>query len=677
MATMNNLAPSSSAPYPVYVGFWTNWSQGSMFGATLTLTQSNANLLIAFVAFLVTVSTANLWGIICFAAHHLYSTNNPRDTIHHQRQAILRNNAGPFGSFNMLVQLAWAWRKSKKRSLRRLVPLLVCIVVLMSGFTTASIFAARIATGTEALISSPSCGVIGNDNRDRSAIDNMQLLVPYMTRGVSLAANYAQQCYSSNGPPSPLDCGTYVKKRMPFTVTTNATCPFDPSICTRTDGSLLLDTGYMDSHEDFGINAPSQERWQFRKTVHCSPLVTNGFTTRHNKTPERLYRRYTYGSNLQMDTNWTYEYPDEYDVQKQFNIEGINHEYTLSARRYAAEFRNPWNGQGATPIYASDEPASPLACAQQQQICNSNHPGGRICTPMSGVSDMNRLSVELFDATGNQRLVWSATAGWSIEGGPIQTAVQVLKLDALESRRAMAGSYQGPLPDNQWQRDVKYWFEVSLSAWQKGFVDSAVGVSNPDVLSWVSAPNNTEEHKLCNSQKIRSTTHASFSVFGLFFIVSACILLTTVNVTLESMTKCIQQRCRLNPYARLEWTSNHTLQLQRLAHEELGMGEWTDCDKTIPIMLRPDVGLVPLDLGEEHHPRLVRGRLQGKEAAAIGGAMASSMESMLATEETSGSLQRTGSVPMLPQITVIPGLLDDSASEVEIERGEDSVPRRG
>ncbi|KAK7950996.1 uncharacterized protein PG986_006724 [Apiospora aurea] len=57
-----------------------------------------------------------------------------------------------------------------------------------------------------------------------------------------------------------------------------------------------------------------------------------------------------------------------------------------------------------------------------------------------------------------------------------------------------------PLPDDQWQRDVQYWFQVSLAAWQKGFVDSAAGVSNPDVASWVQAPNNTEEYKMCESQ---------------------------------------------------------------------------------------------------------------------------------------------------------------------------------
>lgn len=104
-------------------------------------------------------------------------------------------------------------------------------------------------------------------------------------------------------------------------------------------------------------------------------------------------------------------------------------------------------------------------------------------------------------------------------------------------------------------------------------------------------------------QKIRSSTHASFSVFGLFIVVGACILPMAVNLTLDSMAKCIQRRFQLDSYSRLEWTSNHTLQLQRLAHEELGVGEWTDCDKMIPAMLGGShVDLAPLDLGEKDHP---------------------------------------------------------------------------
>ncbi|KAK8088380.1 hypothetical protein PG997_003341 [Apiospora hydei] len=710
---MDKLVHSPSSPYPVYVGFWTNWSQGSVLGSSLTLTQANANLVIAFVAFLVTVSTANLWGIICFTAHHLYSTNEPRDALHHQRQAILRNNGGPFSGLSTLLRLSWAWRKNKRRSLRRLMPLLALTAALMGGFTTASIFAAKIATSSEVLILSSSCGVIGNDNRGRSAVDILQILNPYMSRGVSLAANYAQQCYAINGPPSPLDCGTYVKKNMLFTTTANASCPFDPSICTRTNSSLLLDTGLMDSHDDFGINAPSNERWQFRKTVHCSPLVTNGFTSQYNETSGAPWKLYHYGKNLAEGLNWTYQYPDKYgSTRKGVNISRSNFDYTLSttaawyqngsldrdvsyvdpipqlrrsdadlslyflssndvlflgnitddwyrAGRYVGNYPGPSTGKALPRLYVQEKPASVLACVQQQQVCNPNHPsGGRVCTPMSGVADMNRLGYELFDEAGAQRLLWSKRAGFSAQGGPIQTAVQALKLDALQSRRSMVTAYQGPLPDDQWQRDVQYWFQVSLAAWQKGFVDSAAGVSNPDVAPWVQAPNNTEEYKMCESQKIRSSAHASFSVFGLFFIVAACILITTVNMTLESLAACIQKRCRLDPYSRLEWNTNHTLQLQRLAHEGLGLGEWTDCDKAIPVMRAGSqhAELASLDIGEKDHPRLLvrtaAAGCQEQRESTDKRAMASVSERMLGTGD-SGDIWGIESVPERPHVTVL------------------------
>jgi hypothetical protein len=43
----------STVEYPVYLGVWTNWSRGPVFGSTLTLDRTNASLLIAFVAFFV------------------------------------------------------------------------------------------------------------------------------------------------------------------------------------------------------------------------------------------------------------------------------------------------------------------------------------------------------------------------------------------------------------------------------------------------------------------------------------------------------------------------------------------------------------------------------------------------------------------------------------------------
>lgn len=48
---------------------------------------------------------------------------------------------------------------------------------------------------------------------------------------------------------------------------------------------------------------------------------------------------------------------------------------------------------------------------------------------------------------------------------------------------------------------------------------------------------------------------------------------------------------------------NETLQLQRLAHEELGLGTWTRCDKDVPVTARFE-RLGVLDVTERTHPRL-------------------------------------------------------------------------
>lgn len=62
-------------------------------------------------------------------------------------------------------------------------------------------------------------------------------------------------------------------------------------------------------------------------------------------------------------------------------------------------------------------------------------------------------------------------------------------------------------------------------------------------------------------------------------------------------------------YQRLEWCVNGTQQLQRLAHEELRYGKWTDCDSQVPIeSTGADLGV--LGLSDMKYPRL-KGQIGG------------------------------------------------------------------
>lgn len=69
------------------------------------------------------------------------------------------------------------------------------------------------------------------------------------------------------------------------------------------------------------------------------------------------------------------------------------------------------------------------------------------------------------------------------------------------------------------------------------------------------------------------------------------------------MASWIQRRRNYDTYARLEWTSNEALQLQRMAHEELGLGTWRRCVDAVPVTNRGD-RLGVLDISDRDHPTL-------------------------------------------------------------------------
>lgn len=117
----------------------------------------------------------------------------------------------------------------------------------------------------------------------------------------------------------------------------------------------------------------------------------------------------------------------------------------------------------------------------------------------------------------------------------------------------------------------------------------------------------------CPSQKIRSSDYASLSVFGLCFTLIVGLLITIASYLLEPVSGFFHKnRKGYNHYAHLEWTSNATLQLQRLAHEGIGRGAWSKCDGSIPVT-EADELLGCLDITNLEHPILVGPPQSSKE----------------------------------------------------------------
>ncbi|EXA31818.1 hypothetical protein FOVG_16960 [Fusarium oxysporum f. sp. pisi HDV247] len=108
--------------FEIYTGSWTDWSRGSVLGATITLSSRDTSLLLAFIAAFVTVIAVRLWVIICFTVHQILSTNGKHDGLYYQRQVILRNTKSAPAAAWLFLQQAWYWRGIAISAVTRTIP---------------------------------------------------------------------------------------------------------------------------------------------------------------------------------------------------------------------------------------------------------------------------------------------------------------------------------------------------------------------------------------------------------------------------------------------------------------------------------------------------------------------------------------------------------------------------
>ncbi|KAL1641683.1 hypothetical protein SLS58_005961 [Diplodia intermedia] len=644
--------------YKIYLGTWTDWSRGPVFGATLTLTRENGTLLIAFIALFVTIVSTSFWRLSCFAFHHFYSSESARDGLHHQRQAILRNSANSTSGIASLFQLLLAWREIAKRPYRRILPLLLLSSLILTGFAACSGFSSKVssALGSEVLVSGDMCGLFGPLS-DTNISEGMTKLSTYMAERYVTAANYALQCYSNK--TSSESCQKYTNKRIPFSVQTNASCPFNNDICLTLDQNILLDTGFLSTHEHFGINGPPDEQLLFRKVDHCAPLNLTG-RQGHRTDPDSgiSYRTYYLGPRILQQTPFTYQYPEMDYLMLHQNETSSAADYTLSilnAYLVNGSYDNPYsyfhpipelavpdadlmlfalseNGleflepsqdlwfaasrpsgykivqsamSGTSELYLQDDIVSFLGCTSRQQWCNSTVSEGEQCQPLQG-----RMSSRdsTFPAQHDKQRRIHNWLSLLIENlmPPMSNLVGTLGVSALTARFRVGSALQGPIPDDQWQLEVQHWFSTCMAALQDAFVAGAAGAPYEELRPFFAPPANPQARNICRNQKVHSAGYMNFSIFGIAVIFGAGGLIIAASYAVEPAVAWLQQRFlrrHLDSYARLEWCTNETMQLQRLANEEIGLGCWDRVDGAVPVARRDDA-LAVLDLSDPKHPRL-------------------------------------------------------------------------
>jgi hypothetical protein len=325
--------------FHVYLGLWTNWSQGRILGSTLTLTKSNGALVIAFAAFFITIIATRFWRMACVVAHQVYcrSVPEPRDVLYHHRQAILRNAPTAISGLRSFILVLHAHRKSTRQLFIRTFPILLFSLFSIAGFTVLTYFLPQITTSMsdQVLLVGDHCGQIFEGSAESEDYKKyLSTLNIYIRTQMSDAENYAQQCYSESSQT--LQCSAFVTTRIPSTVNTTADCPFRPGVC-RLDGSnIRLDTGLIDLNRYTGINIPVNEGMSVRRSLHCAPLQTDGYTSSY-QVENRNFTRYHYGSYRNADPGQPYpnataqfinvvgQYPQATDYE-QYEIPAKNYE---------------------------------------------------------------------------------------------------------------------------------------------------------------------------------------------------------------------------------------------------------------------------------------------------------------------------------------------------------------
>lgn len=150
-----------------------------------------------------------------------------RETIHHQRQIVLRNSSSPESGLALSIRLLWAWRSAGRRPWLRVLPLLSLAFFSIALFTIAGVLSSKISTAGEVLLKGDKCQI---PNRTQSSTSKF-----------------------------------------------DTPCPFKEGLCRRENSTIRLDTGHLNSNDIFGLNAPKDETLTFRYVVQVSISLSMSF----------------------------------------------------------------------------------------------------------------------------------------------------------------------------------------------------------------------------------------------------------------------------------------------------------------------------------------------------------------------------------------------------------------
>lgn len=211
--------------------------------------------------------------------HQLRVSKKPRNGLYHQQQATLRNSGSDIKTTWQLITEWWAWRSVVPNAFRNSITLTLIGFLHLLAFGATGILSSQITTIDNQVLmsSSPTCGPWKMDFEDGSSAytQSGNEYNNYFQNLVESSREYVQSCI--NEPETLPECDRHKKQQLNFS-SRRVPCPFEDLCLGPLNNSLALDSGFLDSRDDFGINAKDEDRIQIRITATCSPITTEGYT---------------------------------------------------------------------------------------------------------------------------------------------------------------------------------------------------------------------------------------------------------------------------------------------------------------------------------------------------------------------------------------------------------------
>ena len=206
--------------------------------------------------------------------------------------------------------MGYYWRKGAHSGKRRILRLTIVALFHIVALGAAAVLSSKFySTSPEVIVKSNGCGfdpALGTTSTDNKFFADQRAQAAW-------SLNYARNCYS-NATSS--QCKEFATRQI-FSTVDWSPCPFSSDVCLGSEnGAVQVDSGFINTGKDLGINTMDRHTVNYRRTMTCAPLQTTGFFKQIDQT---LY--FYYGPTKTTEYSYSYTFPGNDSTHPAYNLE--------------------------------------------------------------------------------------------------------------------------------------------------------------------------------------------------------------------------------------------------------------------------------------------------------------------------------------------------------------------